>query len=212
MRAITATLLLALTSCTYHGALNEDFYTDSIECETKIPATVIISNDSSNITETLGTNGGLGGRYQVDFKTGFLDAVNDSLTDIFETVSAVEQEKTESTDFTVISSLEIEQLVKDNWNGLHVFQVSVGLEIVGNDGARKYIDNQNVTIGPTPETNFLNILTGASFFLLSPITVPATVQVAGDNGVDLIEKSITRSLNKIATDIERDRQYFITPS
>ena len=50
----------------------------------------------------------------------------------------------------------------------------------------------------------LNFLTGFTLFALSPITLPAATNIMGDHGKDLLEHSISDSLNRIGSDFRDD--------
>ncbi len=50
----------------------------------------------------------------------------------------------------------------------------------------------------------LNFLTGFTLFTLSPITLPAATNIMGEHGKDLLEHSISDSLNKFGNDFRDD--------
>jgi S1-C subfamily serine protease len=203
---------LLLSSCAYHGNLKKEFYTSSFTNTQKIPISVSISKSDRYINK-IKTSGALGDTYEFDVKDGILGAVSLALSGIIDKVyDAGEQHGEGKPDFLVETILEVDLVHKDNWSGTQIFQSNLELVFREYDTQRevaRYYDKQKAHHEPSAASTALGVLTGASLFLLAPITVPAGAQIEGSKGLKLLEETLSKSLDGIVNDIQRDKRKLI---
>lgn len=202
---------LFLSSCAYHGLLKQDFYQPSQATAQKIPLSVAIYPNVKHIDE-IKTTGGLGNRYKIEVKDGILSAIKIALTSIFEKACIIEHiADTNEFDFSVYPFFKINLVSKDAWSGTQIFESELRLSFRNFDNVEvaNYSDKQRIQVEPTAGTTALSVLTGASLFLLSPITIPAIAQAGGRHGISLVEKHTSKSLDIITEDITRDKKKLI---
>jgi len=207
-------LCLIHFSCAYKGVLKQEFYNAPSPEAKKLPLTIVVSNSGTHI-DKIRTSGGLGDTYEIDVKDGIIGAVKKALSQVFEEVQEPGNNDENEPDFLVETILSVNLVDKDSWSGTQIFESNLGLSFrdykTSQEKAR-YSDKRRVNVEPSAETTTLSFLTGASLFLLSPITIPATAQIGGAKGLRLLEETLTKSINSILENIQRDKRKLIFAS
>ena len=201
-------VLSTITSCAYHGNIEESLYTATLHTPQKIPLKVHISTNNQHISD-IKTAGGLGETYEISIESGLYKSTYALLSDLFETTYKANSEESPNADYEVEILFSITPVIIDNWTGHHLYESTLGLVFydkqAGVETAR-FMDKQSVDIYPTATGTALSAVTGASLFLLAPVTIPAAVQAEGKHGKEVLERSLKKSFNALATDIKRNKE------
>jgi len=203
---------LLLSSCAYHGNLEKDFYKAHDANTQKIPISVSISDDDRYINK-IRTSGPIGDTYKFDVKDGLLEAISLALSGIIDKVYGPGEQLVgeDKADFLVETILEVDLVSKES-SGAQTFQSNLALVFREYDTQRevaRYYDKRKAYHEPSAESTALGVLTGASLFLLAPITFPAATQIEGGKGLKLIGETLSKSLDGIVNDIKRDKRKLI---
>jgi len=191
-----------LSSCAYHGKIDSGFYAPP-QTGKKIPVSVALDNSGGKILPI--TNGSKGGSYYVETKDAVLSSAEKVLGQVFDTGNKPPV-------YTVEPSFHTLVVRNDNWNINQIYESRLCLVFRKCDTGEVYwqsCDTQRVVVSPPAESTALSFLTGASLFILSPITIPAAIQSEGDNGVARATEYLTRSFDRIQDDIVKNKLKFI---
>lgn len=203
-------LLVFLSGCAYKGALEPGFYNRNSISEKKIDATLVIDTTAQSI-QPVRTTGGMGDTYEIHLSEAFYDGVAESLKGVFKEVKLTTTPSRDGYDYLVSPTVEVDRFSKDNWTGEQRFKLSVRYDFYRlnqSNPFNTFSDKQKVVVTPSSETQVLSFLTGASLFLLSPITIPAAVQAGGAHGEELLENGLKESLDEISAKVYRARKQF----
>lgn len=201
-------LLPLLSSCAHHASVNPDFYSENLpQYSSKIPLSVVISNKDKYIQDIHGY-GDFGFQYVISLKTGLQNAVQKSLSNIFQDSifeNAINSDK--KYDLLVTPKFELLKLQNES-KGL-VYYTNIEL-IFENFRTKKQIARYNkkdeIIYHDPPSTGPLMLFTGATIFLISPITYPIIQSAQAKQAVKLFENAITESVNKLTDNINSDNE------
>lgn len=206
-----ASLLLTLGGCTYTGEIDDGFHKPSPRTDLrqgKIPLSVAVVNGPDlQATKFAASAGGHG--VDIPLAAPLTSAIRLELATIFERAEIVTSAKERKHDLYVYPGVE--------WIETYRHTGSGSLRYVARFEATMKSEREQFTVGtfrtekkvayaPPAEAVGAQILTGASMYLLAPLTIPATTQAVGAEASALIEKTISEMVSEYGDAIvERGR-------
>lgn len=204
--------LCGLPGCTYHSTLDGKFYTArdaNRPSEDKIPLKVALFRDSNLETLTLSESSGGHG---VDIKLGdaVLSSLKTEMDSLFEAVTIVRtpaEAAAAQADAVALFVLDWRRVSADVNSGY--FSYLVLLQVRLKDRGMKYdIGNYRsikpIEYTPSAAAQAGAFATGASLFLLAPITVPLTTQAVGDRAEEVAKQAITAVVSAVGAQMAAD--------
>jgi S1-C subfamily serine protease len=152
--------------------------------------------------------------YSIDVNNGLNAAILVMLKDTFEKVITISEiSENEKPLFIVKPNFKSKAISRNRSTGDMDFVAKLFLDFtlyVNNDLVASFSKEELIHYENPDSVTLLNILTGASLYLLSPITIPAIAQVAGEHGVDLAEGKLSTMLNEIKTDVKAEKKKLVS--
>ena len=209
--AITATLILcALPGCTYRSTLDSKFYTareSSTPSDQKIPlAVALVQNDELENLELAESGGGHGVRIKLG--DAVLSSLKTEMESLFKSVTVVRTPGTDpAVDAYAFAKLDWRRVSGDAESGNYSYRVL--LEVLLKDRELKYVIGRYRSIkpayySPSAAAQAAAVVTGASLFLLAPITVPLATEAVGSRAEDVARKAITSVVRAVGDDMAAD--------
>lgn len=193
---VLASMALSFVGCTYSGALDPNFHKpshrDGLQGP-KFPLSIaVVKTPELEKAAFAASAGGHG----VDIPLGdsIARAVQTELADIFETSGIVGPEAAETYDLLVYPDVEWIETYRHSGTGELRYTVKFRADVVGSRDrltVTKFASVRKVAYAPPGEAVGAQVLTGASLFLLAPVTVPVTTQAVGAKAKDLIGRTLT---------------------
>lgn len=197
---------LVLVSCTYNAQLEPVLIADSsatlAQNARKIPASValIASEDLRNFmfTEKGGSHG-----VEINIGEAIVSTYSQQLGQIFDTVQVADSARAAgNTDLLARLSVGWRQVP-----GYYSYVFDSELSLYDRETRVKissYQDSRQVNYSDPASVTGLSVLTGASLFLLSPVTIPLTTQAVGWKAESLLADAVGGSARSIKHAIEDD--------
>ncbi len=193
--------------CSYHGAVDPHFYTGHPGRTDKIQASVAVAKPKH--IKPVRAGGDLGDRYTIEVAGGLRAGVCKMFRETFrEVINGTSCSEASRVDYIAYWDFEARPVLRNHWNGDMTITTKLNVDIVGAKTGREIAtyDKTHSFLYQNPgSVQFLNFLTGLSCFTLSPITLPAIVELAGNHGETLLEENLRSDLGTIAEEIRRDK-------
>lgn len=216
-RAVLAALavglaLCGLPGCTYHSTLDSKFYTARVagrSSEDKIPLKIALFKDPDLEKLTLSESGG-GHGVEIKLGEAVLSSLKTEMDSLFEAVTIVNtpaEAKAAQADAVALFIMDWQRVSADINTGR--FSYLVLLQVRLKDPALKYeIGNYRsvrpIEYRPSAAAQAGAFATGASLFLLAPITVPLTTEAVGDQAEEVAKQAITAVVRGVGAQIAAD--------
>lgn len=191
-----------LTACTYKGTIHDDFYKPIQHGNEKTKLTVGVAQSQKNKDYAFIFSGG---GYSVNIGTspGLAKAITEELSLIFNKVVLLDGFSCTDCDIIVSHRANWKNRYANDFSGHYDFDTF--LELTFKDSKNviltKINANDSASYSPPPGANIMAVLTGASMFLLSPITIPVTTEIVGSHAVETIEGSLSRLINQAGEEV-----------
>jgi hypothetical protein len=190
-------ILFFLTGCSYTGYLHKGFHEPNKPIANKINLSAALVNTQElqdlRIQEYTG-----GHTFTFYINPSFNEELVKDLRNVFLDVQIIATSRElEKFNIQVIPTLSYEYIDGSAWNGQYRYRATMALSIQDiklNTTIDSFKDTQDVIFSPSAGTTFLSFLTGLSLFILSPVTIPLSTQIGGDNAMSTIEESLSRSI------------------
>jgi S1-C subfamily serine protease len=207
-------MMLFVASCAYHGSMEVGFYKPEQDGEIKkIPVTVAYFPDK---LPPFSAHGDLGDSYTIETNDALHAGITCMLDSVFEKCIAFSEiSDAQEVSFLIKPKFKSRTIYRNSFNGNMQFKAQLTLDISSypnNELIRSYSHEGIIYYENPGAATFLNILTGASLGLLSPITIPAIVQVAGEEGCRLTEEKMPEFMDAIKQDILLDEKKLVFSS
>jgi len=173
----------------------------------KLPLKAVLLVEAKNIQAT----GAYGIGVDISLKPGLNRAIQSELATVFEEATLAETaENAHEGDIIVHAALRHKVFV-DHWNGAATADWELQLDF--KDPPRRMpistvlFKNQTV-VSPSGESTLASVITGACFFVCSPLTFPWMARAAGIHAMEVIEGELTEELHKLPEAIRNDHKIF----
>lgn len=206
-----ASLLLTLGGCTYTGEIDGSFHKPLPRTDLrqgKIPLSVAVVNGPGlQATKFIASAGGHG--VDIPLAAPLTNAIRLELATIFERAEIVASAKDRKHDLYVYSEVEWIETYRHTGSG-HLKYVARFEATMWSERKQftvsKFKTDKKIAYSPPAEAIGAQILTGASMYLLAPLTIPAKTQAVGAEASALIEKTISERVSEYGDAIvERGR-------
>lgn len=198
--------VMLLSGCAYNGAIKPDFYNVDVTTH-KIPLNVVLVQSDSIKTNMAGTNSA---GYSVNIAThpGLINSVKTSFDSFFQNVKIVDV-ASGNVGANIVVLIEYDQklVARNLWNGDHAFKTTMTLLLkdpITLETIETYIDEQMLRYTPSTTETIIDVITGASLFLLSPITIPMRTYALGKQNERLTEEDISKHIGILGAKISSD--------
>lgn len=210
IRNIVLAGLLCLTGgCTYSGSIEQSFYKASPRQDLgsgkiALGAAVVRGPKLQKTTFRAESNG-----YAVDIPLGdpLAHAIESELGTIFDRSGIVDDAKTGGYDLYVYPEIDWIETYRNRRNG-HLEYLVVFRAAVKDVGRQFTIGTfetaKKVSYSPPAEAVGAQIITGATLFLLAPLTVPLTTQAVGSEAKDVIGATIVDFVKEFGNKLVED--------
>ena len=210
-RAALFTLACLVCGCTYSGKLEQSFYTptarQSIEGG-RVPLRIAVVHGAAFRRSYF--NASANG-YAVNIPLGepLAAALQAELAGIFANSGIVEDADKADYDLYVHPDVEWIETYRNNASGFLRYRVRFRAAV--HSGRFKYrVSNfettRKVDYTPPAEAVGAQVLTGATLFLLAPLTVPLTTQAVGGRAKELIGQTITEMVHEFGDSLVKSGQ------
>lgn len=201
-RPILAVLAaMSLSGCAFHGVVPARPFTSGEQGE-RVPANVAYREKSSEVRPLHVAQGPT--TYEIDLGDALDAALLSMLRSSFTAVSTQNDPGIE-----LIVSPAFQARVK-HLDGMGNAFIEATLHLTVVDARTRHVQaryaaERNISYSPPASATALQILTGASLFVLAPITIPAMVQLAGNEAVNRAEKVVPVLVADIQRQMLADR-------
>lgn len=201
---LTVVILIFLTGCSYTGYLNKGFHETSNQITNKIYLSAALLNTQE--LQDLRFQEYTGGyTYTFYINPAFNEELAKELENVFSHIQILSTSRElEKFNIQIVPSISYEYVDGTAWRAQYRYRLTLNVivkDIKFDSTIESFKDVQDVILSPSASISFLSILTGASLLILSPITIPISTQISGDNAVNSIEKSLSRSIKNISYQI-----------
>lgn len=196
--------LFFLTGCSYTGYLQKGFHETSKPIANRIDLHAALVNTQE--LQDLRFQEYTGGRtFTFYVNPAFNEELAKELSGVFSECQILSTPRElDKFNIQVIPTLNLEYIDGSAWNGQYRYKITTIMTIKdpkANNTIDSFKNTQDIIFSPTAGMIFLDILTGLSLFILSPITIPIETQMAGDKAISLIAASISRSIKIVSYEI-----------
>lgn len=199
--------IVLLAGCSYTGAIKSDFYKIDVQGNTKIPLTVALVQSESLKTQKI-YYADSGYTFDIALQPALTNSLHAALSSIFEKVEiASGAYVNEGIDIVVIPEYNTKLVRRNLWTGDRLLETTLTLSVKNPKTLEDVLIHKNIQqlyYTPSFAQQFLGVLTGASLFILSPITLPLSAQDAGMNIEKLTEQDIRAHVNAACSKIGSD--------
>lgn len=197
--------------CSYTGYLHKGFHEASKPVTGKINQSVALLNTQE--LQDLRFQEYTGGyTFTFHMNPAFNEELVKELKNAFSDVQIVATSRElEKFNIQVIPTIALEYIEGSAWTGQYRYKIITAIMIKDtklNTTIETFKDTQDVIISPSAGATFLSILTGLSLFILSPITIPLGTQISGNNAMNAIEESLSRSIKNISYQISNSPKIY----
>jgi S1-C subfamily serine protease len=210
-RAALFTLACLVCGCTYSGKLEQSFHTPTARQNTEgglVPLRIAVVHGAALRRSYF--NASANG-YAVNIPLGepLVAALQAELAGIFARSGIVEDAEKADYDLYVHPDVEWIETYRNNASGFLRYRVRFRAAV--HSGRFKYrVSNfettRKVDYTPPAEAVGAQVLTGATLFLLAPLTVPLTTQAVGGKAKELIGQTITEMVHEFGDTLVKSGQ------
>jgi len=197
---------MLLSGCAYNGAIKPDFYNVD-EPTHKIPLNIVLVQSDSIKTNKIGANSA---GYSVNITThpGLINSVKTSFDSFFQNVKIVDVASGNvGANIVVLIEYDHKLVARNLWNGDHAFKTTMTLLLkdpITLETIETYTDEQMLRYTPSTTETIIDVITGASLYLLSPITIPMRTDALGKHIERLTEDDISQHIGILGAKISSD--------
>ncbi len=196
-----------LAGCSYTGKIKPDFYKIDTQSNKKIPLrATLVQSESLKAQKIYYADSGY--TFDIALQPALTSALHAALSSIFEKVEISSGAYVnEGTDIVIIPEYSTKLVRRNLWTGDRILETTFNLAIKDPKALEDILVHKNTQLlyyTPSGTQIFLDVLTGASLFILSPITVPLSVQVIGTNIEKLTEQDIKVHVDAACSKIGSD--------
>lgn len=189
---------LLASACTYHGTAQQTFQPRLDPVRSKIPLRVAILQ--TTIKPFAARGGGHG--VEIDYSEALAKGLVDAFSNAFREARLVsDPSAVESGEMLVQYDSRYRELGRNEWTGHYVFRFTISVqfkESVSRATFAQIEHTDDIHYSPSAEATAASMMTGASLFLLAPITIPWTTSAVGREAARLLEQSLHNSIEAIA--------------
>lgn len=200
-RIIIFVLLLLMYGCSYTGYLQKDFHEPEQTVDKKINLSVVLINSKEfqdyRVQEYTG-----GYTFTFYFNPAFIEELTKELNkNVFNEVTVVNSLRDlKKYDLQITPSVSYKYIDGTAWGGQFKYAFTPALTV--KDAHGNLIDEvkntQEVVFSQPVGAIIVDVITGLSLFILSPITMPIGTQINGDHAKTVIEYAISRSFKALS--------------
>jgi hypothetical protein len=211
-KAFILLILICITffgslACTYNGALRQDFHHQSGDFGGKLPLRIAVVADPTIKKDNFHTYSGDGFRQNIALYPGLINAAAAELTGVFEQVRVIDlPEQATAQELLAFVELPYGVIQRASFAKFPVYGYSLVLSIKddGQNPVAQYKHSGEIRPSLTVAGGVAAFLTGVSFGLLSPITLPITSYSMGEQIREDLEDSLHETLQAISYDMRND--------
>jgi hypothetical protein len=204
-------LVFLLAACTYHGAAKPVIYSSqdgpAPAVQKKLAVKVAVVKNKTLQTRPLRVRGG-GHGVEINYYDALTSAVETSFSGIFMTLRLIDDPTmAESEELVAEYNMQYRELSRNEGSGDFRFGTLFTARLKDSTSGLVLAEVEHadeVQYSRPASVTAAAIVTGASLFLLSPITIPLTTMAIGHEAEKLVEDSIKASVNvaseKLITD------------
>lgn len=187
------------SGCTYHGNLQEDFYTRTNANKLQLKGYLLFD---SNLEQAHYKRENIHFLHSAEINTspGLKSAMAKAFSNVFEEVytsNVLIEDNLNNADVLIYPKIE----VRDN-----VMFMSVALKSLKTDEVLgRYESSGNLDFGKPGSVIALKVLGDITLCALCPITIPATTYILGNKTQSSLEERLSDCLNNITEEIRNDR-------
>jgi hypothetical protein len=201
-RVANLLIFLLLVGCTYNGVLRTSALSYEQPLAVPSDSTVALSSDAHGINPVTFTVYAV--TFNYDPTAAFMGAARAMLESVYGTAGAPAQSPR-----TLLAIPHLSATTLSTTRDSAEIQIESRIDLVDTSSqvvARSYGSVQRVDWVEPSSARTLGVLTGLSLLVLSPITIPAAIQVEGEHGRDLLERAIYDSMSEMRVAIAADRK------
>lgn len=206
-KLLSILFVFILAGCSYTGKIKPDFYKTDTQSK-KIPLRVaLVQPESLKAQKIYYADSGY--TFDIALQPALTNALHAALSSIFKKVEISNGAYVnEGIDLVMIPEYSTKLVRRNLWTGDRIHETTFILSIKHPKTLEDILvhkNTQQLYYTPSGTQTFLGVLTGASLFILSPITIPLIVQ---DIGIDIeklteqdIKVHVDAACSKIGSDI-----------
>lgn len=197
-------LILFVAGCSYTGNLERGFHKiDNPVMEKSLLSAAIVNTKELQDFRVQEYTGGYTFTFYIN--PAFNEGLEVELNNVFSRFQLVKTESDlDGFDIQIIPLIKFDYVDGTAWTGQYKYRYTLTLkakDIKSNSAIEEFSNTQELIFSPSASSTVLSALTGASLFLLSPITIPIQTQVAGDDAIRVIEEGVSRSFKSLSYQI-----------
>ena len=189
-------LLFFVFGCSYNGNLDSGFHKPDKRLTGKIDLSAALVNTQELKDYRVQEHTG-GFTYTFNFNPAYNEELVKEFREVFSNVQVIETPRElDKFNHQIVPALSFRYIDGSAWGGQYRYQFITTLFIKDTRSPAildEFKDTQDIIITPSAEAMVLSAFTGLSLFLLSPITIPLSTQVNGNNVARNLEGSLSRS-------------------
>lgn len=202
--------MAGLAGCTYHSTLDGKFYTAheaDRPSDQKLPLSVALVQDGALEELELAESGG-GHGVRIKLGDAVLSSLKTEMASLFQSVTVVRTPgKDDATDLYAFVRFDWRRASANPTTGHYSYLVLLQVQL--KEPELKYVIGQYRSIkpahySPPASATAAAAATGASLFLLAPVTVPLATQAVGGEAEDVARKTITSVVRAVGADMAAD--------